>query len=566
MFRRLWKGGQHQTQNNPSHYFLIYGRYKIPLYSIPRGAFSCSATIMTTRRMWRPTTTVTGNIGREYTCLQEDERVENAFIVKHYPQRRIVAALPRALTNTTSCETGDHRKSRTKLIRSSDHLHPLAFRSAKLKGESSRDEMDKIGNTDAKGFNVMEPICWPDFCTAEDERVRGVELDEEDDDEHSYSTNSYVAKYYHIKSLYPKLRKPVEYRSNNRDQIYLLCDAKKQYSYGDSNRKHLGLSQSFETQETQLEEASETSLCTTDDDDDLSRMRGSSVEGSPIQSGTRKAIKKRVRWLDLESPGCEVVTRVHALDYLSIPSYTCRVVFLLLMDRGPQSSASNYEFLHCEFRQDDRLRVCDALPQITRLVLGTPENPTDKLTPLETQEPFRPFTRLYLDGKELINSLALQDYCLEDGQSTLVAVRDPLVKGRSTADVAAGKQHRDELLRQSSLLLADKCLRRGIRKARIAGRSLQILYGPQGMIEEERRRAERAESGEDVLLDNDYDTDTDVDADVSSNCEHNAVTGWSAFDSLTQNSFDNDELNDITFDVDFFEGTNFFRGTSENQK
>ena len=530
---------------------------------------------MSTQRMWRPTTTTTGKIGREYTCLNEDEHIEKAFMVKHYlQQRRVVAAPPppppRTVTsNIARNETVHHRKSRTKLIRSSDHLHPIAFCGTKLKRETSSDHMSKTENADAKSFNIIEPICWPDFCIAEDERVRGVELfDEEDDDEHSYSTNSYVAKYYHIKSIYPKLRKPVEYRSNNRDQIHLLFDTKKQNSYGDSNQKHLGLSQSFETQETQLEEASETSLCTTDEDDDLSRMRGSSVEGSPIQSETRKSTTKHVRWLDLENPGREVVTRVHALDYLSIPSYTCRVVFLLLMDRGPQSSASNYEFLHCEFRQDDRLRVCDALPQITRLVLGTPENPTDKLTPSETQEPFRPFTRLFLDGKELINSLALQDYCLEDGQSTLVAIRDPLLKGRSSADIVADKHHRDELLRQSSLLLADKCLRRGIRKARVAGRSLQILYGPQGMIEEERRRVERAERGENFFTENDSDTDTDVDADASSNCVHNTTTVWSAFDSLTQNSFDNDELNDIAFDVDFFDGTNFFRfdATNENQK
>ena len=510
---------------------------------------------MTTRRMWRPATISTGKVGRDYACLKEDEHIESAFSFKHLPQRRTVAAPPRSVVNIGNSGTGDHRKSRTSLIRSTDHRHPPVFRNNKLNGDTSI--LTNKESTDAKDFNFMEPICWPDFCTAEEERVRNIELDDDDDDDLSYGTNSYVAKYYHIKSIYPKLRKPTEYRSNNRDQIHLLFDKQKQNSHSDSLIKHLGLSQSFETQETQLEEASETSLCTTDDDDELSRVRGSSVEGSPIQSGSRKSTKKQVRWLDVENPGREVVTRIHALDYLSVPSYTCRVVFLLLMDRGPQSSASNYEFLHCEFRQDDRLRVCDALPQITRLVLGTPENPSDKLTPEEAQEQFRPFTRIYLDGKELINSLALQDYCLEDGQSTLIALRGPLhaESGKGSIDMATAKERRNELLRQSSLLLADKCLRRGIRKARIAGRSLQMLYGPQGMIEEERRMAEQAERGENVSTDDDCDTDTDVDE----NCKNNITTGWSAFDSLTRNSFDDDELNDVTFDVDFFEGSNFFR-------
>jgi hypothetical protein len=529
--------------------------------------------------MWRPTTLSSSKVGREYTCLNEDERQERAFLIRHHSQqRRTFVASPRKVLNTTTTttttntETGDHRRNRTRLIRSSDHRHPLAFRNSKWNVDTTSTStlnMNKFETNEAKEFKVMESICWPDFCTAEEERVRSVELDDDDDDDESaYSTNSYVAKYYHIKSKYPKLRKPIEYRSKNRDQIHLLFDKQQQNSHSDSLKQHLGLSQSFETQETQLEEASETSLCTTDDDDDLSRMRGSSLDGSPIQSENRKTLKKQVRWLDEENPGREVVTHVHALDYLSIPSYTCRVVFLLLMDRGPQSSASNFEFLHCEFRQDDRLRVCDALPQITRLVLGTPENPSDKLTPSEALEPFRPFTRLYLDGKELINSLALQDYCLEDGQSTLVALREPVnsMNCKSSVDISIEKERRDELLRQASLLLADKCLRRGIRKARIAGRSLQILYGPQGMIEEEQRRAEQALCRENFTEDSDCDTDTDSDVDANNTSMNSSTTGWSAFDSLTRNSFDNDELNDDTFDVDFFEGTNFFRSMNLSQK
>ena len=149
-----------------------------------------------------------------------------------------------------------------------------------------------------------------------------------------------------------------------------------------------------------------------------------------------------------------------------------------------------------------------------------------------------------------------------------MALREPLqaVNGKSSIEMAAEKERRDELLRQSSLLLTDKCLRRGIRKARIAGRSLQILFGPKGIIEEERRKTEQAELGEDFATDNDSDIDTDGDVDLNNNREKSLTTVWSAFDNLTRNSFDDEELNDVIFDVDFFEGANFFRNMNENQK
>jgi hypothetical protein len=505
---------------------------------------------MTTRRRWVPSSISTVKVGREYVCLSEEGlAVENALAIKHH-QRRTAAAPPAA---TASMETISRRKGRTKSLRNSDLWNQKAFDTPKCMDDAEQDSYTS-SLIDSAIDEVKLPIYWSDFCP-DAERVRAVEIeDDDDDDDRSYGTNSYVAKYYHVKSIYSKFNKSIEHRGKNHDQIHLLFDNQSNPSFR-NNQKELGLSQSFETQETQLEEASETSLCTTDDDEEICPLHDSSVESCRTESGSiHGKLKKRVRWLDVEYPGSEIVTHVYTLDYSLEPSYTCRVVFLLLMDRGPHSSEGNYEFLHCEFRHDDRLRVSDALPQITRLVLGTPEIPSERVVASESYKPFRPFTHLYLDGKELINSLALQDYCLEDGQSTLVALREPLSAEKWTdTSMHIGKQRRDELLRQSSLLLADKSLRRGIRKARIAGRSLQILHGTKGMMDEKRRRAHEAENGN-KLFDGDdtEDSDTDVDLNINTDAGHDEFTGWCAFDSLTRNSFDDDDWNDASFTVDFF--------------
>ena len=92
---------------------------------------------MTTRRIWRTTAPSAVKVGRDYSCLNEDDHSESLQSVKHYSQRRIVAAPSRTTVKISKNETGDHRKGRTKLIRSSDHRHPLALRIAKKKGAAS---------------------------------------------------------------------------------------------------------------------------------------------------------------------------------------------------------------------------------------------------------------------------------------------------------------------------------------------------------------------------------------------------------------------------------------------
>jgi hypothetical protein len=364
---------------------------------------------------------------------------------------------------------------------------------------------------------MMTSRCLP----GTEDRIRGKETEEDEEDEMFRFTKPFTEKYYTtVTHLNPKQdhENVVEKRT--------LLDRK------------VGLSHSFETQETQLEESSETSLCTTDDETDHSFKFATANDAK---------IKKRVQWPD-ELSGGSLVTHIHTVEYASEIPYTCRLVILLLMDRGAQSEASNFEFLHCEFRQDDRLRVCDALPQITQLVLGTAFSGDSSIQPVE---PFRPFTRLYLDGRELINTLALQDYCLEDGQSTLVALREPLICSNSNIinSTFTDKQRRDALLRQSELLLADKRLRRGIRKARIAGRSLQILYGVQGMRDQRERSAKANEVCEAENVEREENEGADTPDEP-----------WSVFENLARTSFDSDDLKDTSsFDVDFFQGANFFR-------
>ena len=197
---------------------------------------------------------------------------------------------------------------------------------------------------------------------------------------------------------------------------------------------HLGAClKSFETLETQPEESSETSVSSL----------ASSLEderGSPL---ILPPTARSVRWLDYVTD--QPLATVHSID--SYEPASCRVVVVLHMNNGQHAPPdTNFEFLHCEFSCHERIKVCDVLEQIGYLTKSN-----------------RPFHALYYEGRELINAFALQDYPLEDGVSILVALRD-------------GHESRGLLLAQSGILLSDRMLRQEIRKARIAGRSLQMLH------------------------------------------------------------------------------------------
>lgn len=127
--------------------------------------------------------------------------------------------------------------------------------------------------------------------------------------------------------------------------------------------------------------------------------------------------------------------------------YTIRIVILLLLNNGMECPPEeNFEFLHCEYTCTDRLKTGHVLSQISTLV--------------DANE--RPFDRLFHDELEMIHAMAIQDYNLIDGESILVATR-------------TGQQDVSIIREQAKLLLKDRMLLAELRKARIAGRSLQTL-------------------------------------------------------------------------------------------
>ena len=390
--------------------------------------------------------------------------------------------------------------------------------------DDSRDDESLVANCDN---NYVKGSSFPPFSNID------VDEDESDDE----SSVQYMASHYHEKLGRGKRnsRETGLASPGRRDQFrFLKVGPSSSASAGDK----AGLSFSFDTEETHLEDASETSISTiTSYGDDSSRF--SSATG---------ATAKKVRWLDEVEQQDLVV--VHSLE-CDAP-VTCRVVILLLLNNGTDAN-NNFEFLHCEFRLDQRLRVSDALAQITELVVGTPEHPTEvsgsrveadkKAKTSTTTCPFRPFTSIYYHGRELINVCCLQDSPLQDGQSILVALRK-------------GPEDRDILLKQSALLLSDRRLNKEIRKARISGRSLQVLLSSEEMLEKRERQTTALEWDVDALeLSGDMDDD-----EVFANS-----TLWNlALDAVEDVDFDHTSFGTMEdehsewFDDSFFKGSDLF--------
>jgi hypothetical protein len=161
---------------------------------------------------------------------------------------------------------------------------------------------------------------------------------------------------------------------------------------------------------------------------------------------------KTVRWRDYSLSGELLATHY---SYDAEETHTCRIVILLLLNNGSACAPEeNFEFLHCEYIVPDKLKVSNVLTQISALVAS----PDD-----ENNATNRPFTALFHQGLEMINALAVQDFDLQDGRSILIAIRH-------------GEQSTSVILRQAAVLLRDKMLLSELRKARIAGRSLQLLH------------------------------------------------------------------------------------------
>jgi len=443
---------------------------------------------------------------------------------------------------------------------SSSRHHSQSHKRHPTKRDDARDDESLVANCEDGGVKDLSGA-WA-FAPFNAEPLEGNVSDDDYDDDGEQGSVQYIASKYYEKQQ-PRggrRRSPIDHtgtlsssaRRKNQQFTFLKLSPNSSSSSSSFNggAKILMANSSFETEETHLEEASATSIST---------MTSCEEDSSII-------VPKKVRWLDEASEDQSKLATLHSFD--CDPPVTCRVVILLLMNNGAEAN-DNFEFLHCEFRLDQRLKVSDALAQITELVVGTPEHPGVAATAAVSRgnnnnnvaaetslssasnstdkdaAAFRPFIALYNQGRELINVCSLQDFPLQDGQSILVAVRK-------------GKDDRDLLLKQSALLLSDKRLNKEIRKARISGRSLQVLLSSQEWREKRERKA--AGSPEDEKEQSfELEGAAKDDASESSfwNLSLGAIEGVdydfrdSAFDTTS-------EEHSEWFDDGFFKGTNFF--------
>lgn len=131
---------------------------------------------------------------------------------------------------------------------------------------------------------------------------------------------------------------------------------------------------------------------------------------------------------------------VHEIVYA--PPAMVRVVILLL-----NPDRKKFEFIHCEIDTEERLPVKAVLEQLPSLATNRS---------LQRKR----YGSLCRNGMELLNTMAITEYGLRDGEILLAVPR----KRSPKAAMAAATQ-----------LLSDRAMVRGIRKAVLSGRALQKL-------------------------------------------------------------------------------------------
>jgi hypothetical protein len=268
--------------------------------------------------------------------------------------------------------------------------------------------------------------------------------DESSDDDYGATTMIYATKYYEQRGHHNHQKKNplrIQFPKQQQQQQQLKPPPLLPPPLQRSKALNASCSCSFDTLETQTEEETASTFSSSFDDS-----------------------FKAVRWRDYSMAGALETRHSYADD----DTYTCRIVILLLLNNGISCSPeANFEFLHCEYIVPDKLKVSDVLTQISSLVVAHPNhnnNNNNGEKQHENDENYRPFTALFHQGLEMINALAIQDFDLQDGRSILIAVR-------------SGEQSTATVLKQAAVLLRDKMLLAELRKARIAGRSLQLLRG-----------------------------------------------------------------------------------------
>jgi hypothetical protein len=327
------------------------------------------------------------------------------------------------------------------------------------------------------------------------------------------------------------------------DDSILLHWTRRYNNWNEKHSKFLNSSLSFETEDTASEATSISSY------DEAAVASSTAVVGPVAEITTTdddNNPQRRLRWIDQLTPP-QPLTTVHA--FKNLPSLTIRVVILLVMD--DDQTKNPFEFIHCEYHVEERLRTADCLQQISA-IMG--------------RERGHKFTALFYEKREMINALALQDYEIPDGKGVLIAV---------------GSDRK--LLKTAEAILSDKTLKREIRKARLSGQCLHVLSSSA----EWRDRQKNPQPKETPPNDEDYDVPV-----FSSNVPSSPTSPRNMAISRMFVNFDDKEFGSFSFDEtdidddddddacnnnndpilewlkeDFFEGQNlFFNDDKSNNK
>lgn len=148
-----------------------------------------------------------------------------------------------------------------------------------------------------------------------------------------------------------------------------------------------------------------------------------------------------IQWPDQIGQKLEII---HPL-YDDLEPATVRIVVFLV-----NAKEKKYEFVHCEYSNEERLLVSDVLQQLKYTSVHTQWNTFQSLVCVST-------------GQELLNVLDLTSYRLRDGEILIAASEGCKVKDCVKFYKSITKKH-------------GKFLRKAVKKARIQGRALQCLF------------------------------------------------------------------------------------------
>jgi hypothetical protein len=240
----------------------------------------------------------------------------------------------------------------------------------------------------------------------------------------------------------------------------------------------------------------ESSAATKNESDDTEKIHNIiPITTSTSDTGCENQIHV-VRWKDEHGQPLEDVLTIKRRQ-----DTTCRIFIALIND-----SNDSFEYLHCEFQTQERLKVMDLLHQIPKLrkqkfkyqqeimrrreelyqrniksTMEKQEQPvqTDPVHDPMPQISFLPkvdsdtkYTSLCILGKELINMLSIQDYlCVGTDESKFV-LRDGIIFFALQDGWCGSKEL---FLQKAQQTFQNVQFRRGIQRTRIAGRDLQKL-------------------------------------------------------------------------------------------